>query len=302
MRWGRSSRTRLRRARTSSERSTPRVRAARSPRRRPASTTWRSATTTPAISTTRARYTRCVELLRPPGDDEKLAKTLNNLASVLDHLEDHSAARAAWCEALMLDRRLQHHDSIASTLNNIGSSFERRNRLGAALLRYRQRSRSRSGSGTSASRSHLGNIALACAKLGRHDEVVEVRRRKVALCERLGDPSELRRLANALAADAMTPEAEACFARATAMFTDLGDRAGVADVAMDRALAWSWGGEHVRACALGEQAVAVRVELDDDVELAAALDNLGLVYGEGRRPRERGRADRALSRARRGHA
>ncbi len=90
----------------------------------------------------------------------------------------------------------------------------------------------------------------------------------------------LHKLAEVFADEGITPDADEYFARSMDLFSALGDRMEVALVEMDRAHAWSKAGDHAKALAFGEHALAIRVEHGNELYLGAALHNLGMLYGD----------------------
>jgi tetratricopeptide (TPR) repeat protein len=210
---------------------------------------------------------------------------LNNLSVLLGKKGDRDAAEQARREALSILREHGNAITIASTYNNIGMSLEERGDHETAIQRYKDAIAIQEELGDVGELMiFLGNLAHACRALDRRADAIDALRRNLALAERVDATREgaiaMHALANELARDGVTPEADACYARSVEAFTALGDLSDLAWVEMARARAWSRAGDHVKALALGEHALSLRLELGDGVHIAAALDNLGLIHSE----------------------
>jgi tetratricopeptide (TPR) repeat protein len=78
----------------------------------------------------------------------------------------------------------------------------------------------------------------------------------------------------------MTPEIDAHYIRAIAIYDALGELTDAAFVERDRARAWSGAGEHEKAIAIGQHALHILMEAGNDKHTAAAMDDLGLLYSD----------------------
>jgi tetratricopeptide (TPR) repeat protein len=230
-----------------------------------------------------ARYKQSIHLLRELDERDKLATTLNAYALALDKHGQHDAARATWDEVLAIARELRDDPSIASTLNNLGAAMERGGDVEGAIRHYREALAIQDRIGEVKEQlAFLGNLRLAYLKLGRRDDSLHTVRRILAIQQRIdnqpGVAEALHKLADTLAHDGITPEADEHYATAIAIDTALGDTRWAAFTEIARAEAWSSSGDHVKALAFGEHALGLLRELGNGADLASALDNVGLMY------------------------
>jgi tetratricopeptide (TPR) repeat protein len=235
------------------------------------------------LNTSLAHYKRSLDLLRDLDDRRKLASTLNNMAVLLGKRGENDEAQQAWREALSILEQLGDTSTLASTHNNIGIFLERRGDPQAAIRHYKDAIGIQEKLGDLGELTiFFGNLAHVYRSLDQRADAVRALERRLALQEQSGEKrgvaATLHELGNV--EDVITPETDVYYARAMAAFDALSEPVETALVEMDRARAWSRAGDHARALAFGEHALGLREKLGNDLYLAAALDNLGLLYSE----------------------
>ena len=228
------------------------------------------------------RYERSVKLLRGDGVLGKLATTLTNLGVVYGKCGREDAAREAWREALTLHEKVGHEAGVASTLNNVGLLLARRGRPRDAID-YLERAvaiQERIGDKGELARM-TGNLASAYSSLDRHADACVLLEQTLRLHTEIKDEiaiaETLRELADALNAMGIG-DAQKYYLRAMEAFEAVGDKASAACTELDLAFALT---NPSKAVTQAEHAVAVHTALgNNDKDLGAALDGLGLLYCE----------------------
>ena len=212
----------------------------------------------------------------------KLASTLNNQAVLLRELGELAAAEASWREAMAILGGLAAPDTLASVLNNFGLLLDARGEHEAAIEHFTKAIAIQDRIGDRGeSIIILWNLSRALLDVGRRDEAVAALHRRSLLLEQVGDLPGLarscREIARLLEDD--VAEADGYFERAMAGFDALDRRRELALVEIERARAWSRAGDHARAIAGLERAVAVVEEAGIEDVLPVALCNLADEYG-----------------------
>jgi tetratricopeptide (TPR) repeat protein len=229
-----------------------------------------------------ATFERAIGLLRAAGDVSKLATTLNNVAIVYGKRGEDHLARASWWEAYSLHTKLEDKAGIANVLNNTARFLSNRGLFsGAEALCTRAVEIATRLDDLATLAVMRGNLATIHASVGEfedaHAELIE----KLSIHEQLWDAYGRGMTLLALGENRdrcdLLKEAHHYYSRAANLFSALGGPRELAEAQMGQA--FSAPDPH-SAIALGEQALATTKTLGDDSALAAALDNLGLLYGE----------------------
>ncbi|MGH2534767.1 MAG: tetratricopeptide repeat protein [Thermomicrobiales bacterium] len=266
--------------------------------------------------------------LDAPGDAPPAvrAKALHHVGNLALDLGDLALARASYEAGHTIRRELGDPLAIAISLNGLGlmafyeGAYDEARRLHTAAHAIRREHGDRQGLGNSL--SNLGDVATATGDFPRAHELQE---ESLAVRRSLGDTNAVAystfNLGELSAAEGREAEARDLFEQALAAFIETGDRLGVAYARCELGrLATRRRDAHTAATVLSD-ALTIRHELGDrrgvaecleglaevatvsgqalvGVELFAAAAALRTTIGIPIRPFDRGRHDRAVSRAR----
>ncbi len=148
----------------------------------------------------------------------------------------------------------------------------------------------RRGMDRAAEGRHLGNLGIACAKLGEPQRAIELYEQVLAITleigDRLGEGTTLGNLGDAYLDLGEPRRAIELFEQRLAIARAIGDHRGKANTLGNLGNAYATLGEPRRAIEFYEQRLAMARELGDRLEEGSALGNLGVAYknlGEPRR-------------------
>jgi PAS domain S-box-containing protein len=239
----------------------------------------------------RAELARSADIARRAGDEPQLARSLANLATVLNFLGEFDEAIAVCHECMDLAARLQWASVYWKSANALGTVHDRRGEYAEAIDAYRralhvlEQVEDREGTAVL-----LNNIAVAHLNLGDLDAALETLARSRVLHEALGDQVALA-AATANLADAhhrrgAFEQARALHLEALALREAHATESDVALSLMRLGDACLELGEHDDALEKLERAAAIQRRLGLDPELASTLGLLARAYAALDRPVE----------------
>jgi len=185
-----------------------------------------------------------LRLRRPLGDEAAVAETANNLGLAFEAVGRNGEAAELYREALAINRRLGDGESVVVNLGNLGALALAAGRYSEAMRLYRDAARLATGAGDAPWAVEQRRVArinegVVLEKVGEYRQAVALY--KQLLAEGGGDARQragllvnagviYRNLDDAVSALAAFDEASAIYRR-------LGDRSGLSNVLLNRALA-----------------------------------------------------------------
>jgi len=219
------------------------------------------------------------------------ANLLSGAATLALAQSDHAQAADLYERSLALRRRLGDDDGVARTLNNLGNVALKRGEyaLGAAQYEeatalFRQR-----GAGRAVLATMLNNLGLAVLYLGEAQRARSTFEEALAQARAAGDVRmvayALNNLGLALLGEGLYDRARRTFEESLSLQRELGSREGAAASLNNLGLvALRQGHMHESASHLGES-LALRQDLGDRVGIAACLEGLACLAAARGEPR-----------------
>ncbi len=236
-----------------------------------------------------------LELRRAAGDRRRLARTLNNLGLALQSVGRLDDAAAAYEEALELNHELGDAEGEVVNVANLGVLATLAGRYDEALRRHAEAAERAAAAGEAPwTRSQLAtaglNRGVVLERLGAFEEALALYARLLA-AEGALDPRQRASLlinSGVVYRNLGDPvSALGRFEAAAALYREAGDRAGLANAALNRALALELDLERpAEAEAAYRQALELAVESGDRAEEIRVRYALGRVVLAGGRPAE----------------
>ncbi|HXU45558.1 MAG TPA: CHAT domain-containing protein, partial [Thermoanaerobaculia bacterium] len=196
----------------------------------------------------RAALAECREALRLRrglADPVALARTLNNLGLARQSLGRTAEAEAAFREALALNRRAGDAEGEGINLANLGVAAIDAGRYGRALSAYREAealARAHAAEPWAADQARISRIneGVVLEKLGAYEEALDLYRGLLAAGPALGPHLRASLIANAGTLDRNLGDprrAIAAYEEAAAIYSRLGDRAGLSNARLNLGIA-----------------------------------------------------------------
>lgn len=192
------------------------------------------------VETAAGLFTDARGIYEQAGDRVGVARTLNNLASIVGDGADLPRAARLYEEGLAIARAVGEQDLVARLLNNLAIQHRRAGNLQASLQLNQE---------SMAIRREIGdrtNLAISLNNIGNV----------------LLDLGDLKR-------------ASEHYAESAAMSREVGDRRGLARALYNAAESLKLQGEIARARATHEEALGIRRTIDDPASLSTSLYGLG---------------------------